>query len=146
MVAVVSSNPPGGNIFFYFLKPSMSILYRNVRFVLKTKNPAEQDLGHKNTVNTYLFYQVCKVHDIVCFRDQYSNADKSWHLNFKHFYLKLVSQLNFLWKIWQRFGNDVVTIQDTSFGQKCLKLRYHSFFALEYWSLKQTMSFTLHTW
>ena len=36
----------------------------------------EQDLGHKNTVNTYLFYQVCKVHDIVCFRDQYSNAEK----------------------------------------------------------------------
>ena len=38
MVAVVSSNPTGGN-FFYFLKPSMSILYRNVRFVLKMKNP-----------------------------------------------------------------------------------------------------------
>ena len=25
----------------------------------------EQDLGHENMVNTYLFYQVCKVHDIV---------------------------------------------------------------------------------
>ena len=37
----------------------------------------EQDLGHKNRVNTYLFYQVCKVHDIVCFGDQYSNADNS---------------------------------------------------------------------
>ena len=37
----------------------------------------EQGLGHKNTVNTYLFYQVCKVHDIVCFGDQCSNAEKS---------------------------------------------------------------------
>ena len=37
----------------------------------------EQDLDHKNIVNTYLFYQVCKVHDIVCFRDQYSNGEKS---------------------------------------------------------------------
>ena len=24
----------------------------------------EQDLGNENIVNTYLFYQVCKVHDI----------------------------------------------------------------------------------
>ena len=38
MVAVVSSNPTGRNFFFYFLKPSMSILYRSVRYVLKTKN------------------------------------------------------------------------------------------------------------
>ena len=37
----------------------------------------EQDLGRKHTVNTYLFYQVCKVYDIVYFGDQYSNAQKS---------------------------------------------------------------------
>ena len=37
----------------------------------------EQDLDHTKTVNTYLFYQVCKVHDIVCFGDQYSNGEKS---------------------------------------------------------------------
>ena len=68
----------------------------------------EQDLGHKNTVNTYLFYQVCKVPDIVSFRDQYSNAENSSHLSFKHFCLELVSQLNIcerfdknLAKIWQ---------------------------------------------
>ena len=36
----------------------------------------EQDLGHENIVNTYLFYQVCKVQDIVCFRDKYSNVEK----------------------------------------------------------------------
>ena len=32
-----------------------------------------QDLCHENMdlVSTYLFYQVCKVHDIVCLRDQY---------------------------------------------------------------------------
>ena len=34
-VGVVSSNPTGGN----FLKPSMSLLYRNIRYVLKTKDP-----------------------------------------------------------------------------------------------------------
>ena len=28
----------------------------------------EQDLDHENIVNTYLFYQVCKVHDIVLFQ------------------------------------------------------------------------------
>ena len=38
MVAVVSSNHTGGKFFFYFLKPLMSILYRNVRFGMKTKN------------------------------------------------------------------------------------------------------------
>ena len=37
----------------------------------------EQDLDLKNIVNTYLFYQVCKVYDIVYFRDQYSNTEKS---------------------------------------------------------------------
>ena len=30
-------------------------------------------------------------------------------------------------KFWQKFGNDTVTIQDTSFRQKCLKLRYEAF-------------------
>ena len=45
MVAVVSSNPTGGSFIFYFLKPSMSILYRNIRFVLKTKNP-DKSLKH----------------------------------------------------------------------------------------------------
>ena len=29
------------------------------------------------TVNTYLFYQVCKVHEIVCFGDQTANVEKS---------------------------------------------------------------------
>ena len=33
-----------------------------------------QDLGCENIVNTYLFYQVCKVHDIVCFGHQFANA------------------------------------------------------------------------
>ena len=68
----------------------------------------EPDLGHENIVNTYLFYQVCKVHDIVCFGDQSVNAEKSRHLSFGYFFLKLVSH--------------AVTTQDTSFRQKCLKL------------------------
>ena len=35
----------------------------------------EQDLGQENIdlVNTYLFYQVCTVHDIVCLGDQSAN-------------------------------------------------------------------------
>ena len=33
----------------------------------------EQDLDHENIVNTYLFHQVCKVHDLICFREQYSS-------------------------------------------------------------------------
>ena len=40
----------------------------------------DQDLDHENIVNTYLFYQVYKVNDIVCFRDQYSNAEKPWYI------------------------------------------------------------------
>ena len=51
----------------------------------------DQDLDHENIVNTYLSCQVCKVNDIVCFRDQYSNAEKPWYLSFRHFCLKLVS-------------------------------------------------------
>ena len=34
----------------------------------------EQDIGHKNLVNTYLFYQVCKVHNIVCLEEQSAYA------------------------------------------------------------------------
>ena len=34
----------------------------------------KQDLGHDNLVNTYLFYQVCKVHNIVCFGHQSANV------------------------------------------------------------------------
>ena len=30
----------------------------------------EQDLGHDNIVNTYLFYQVCKMESIVWFGDK----------------------------------------------------------------------------
>ena len=37
----------------------------------------EQDLGHENIVNTCLFYQVCKMYNIVCFGDQFANAEKS---------------------------------------------------------------------
>ena len=51
----------------------------------------EKHLAHGNIVNTYLFYQVCKVHDIGYFGGQSANADKSWHLSFRHFCLKLVS-------------------------------------------------------
>ena len=40
----------------------------------------EQDLGHENIVKTYLFYW-----------DQSANAENSWHLSFRHFYLKLMS-------------------------------------------------------
>ena len=45
-------------------------------------------------VNTCLFYQACKVHGIVCFGDQSSNAEKSWPLSFSYFCLKLVCRAN----------------------------------------------------
>ena len=56
---------------------------------------------------TYLFYQVCRVHDIFYFGDQSAIVGKSWHLSFRYFCLKLMF--------------NAVTIQDTSFRQKCLK-------------------------
>ena len=40
----------------------------------------EQDLGRENIVNTYLFYQVCKVHGTVCFGDQFANAEKKFYV------------------------------------------------------------------
>ena len=52
-------------------------LYLTINDLLPVLLGNEQDLGHENIVNTYLLYQVCKVYDIVCFRDQYSNAEKS---------------------------------------------------------------------
>ena len=38
----------------------------------------QQDLCHKNIdlVNIYLFYQVCKMHEIVCFRDHSANVKR----------------------------------------------------------------------
>ena len=74
----------------------------------------EQDLCHKNTVNTYLFYQVCKVYDIACFGAEFPNAEKWWHLSFRHFWPKPVPQLNFiknLAKIRQWFDNDAAIIR-----------------------------------
>ena len=44
-----------------------------------------------SVVHTCLFYQACKVHDIVYLGDQSAKAEKSWHLSFQHFSQKLVS-------------------------------------------------------
>ena len=41
--------------------------YSTINDQLPVLSGNEQDLGHENIVNTYLFYQVYKVHDIVCF-------------------------------------------------------------------------------
>ena len=51
-------------------------IFGKVLFTLPVLPGNDQDLDHENMVNTYFFYQVCKVNDIVCFRDQYSNAEK----------------------------------------------------------------------
>ena len=40
--------------------------------------------------------------------------------------------------------SNVVTIEDTGFKQKCMKLRCHGFCALADWSLKQEMSKKKH--
>ena len=41
-------------------------LYLTINDPLPVLSGKEQDLGHEYTVNTYLFYKVCKVYDIVC--------------------------------------------------------------------------------
>ena len=48
--------------------------YLNINDPLPVLPGNEQDFGQENIVNTYLFYQVWKVYDIVCFKDQHSNA------------------------------------------------------------------------
>ena len=57
----------------------LSKFYLNIKFhgPLPILPGNEQDLNHKKMVNTYLFYQVYKVHDIVCFGNQFPNAEKS---------------------------------------------------------------------
>ena len=52
------------------------LFYLTINDILPVLPGNDQDLDHENIVNTYLFYQVCKVNDIVCFRDHYSNAEK----------------------------------------------------------------------
>ena len=55
--------------------------YLNIKFYGTINDPLpvlqgnEQGLYHENIdlVNTYLFYQVCKVHNFVCLRDQSAN-------------------------------------------------------------------------
>ena len=49
--------------------------YLNINDPLAVLPGNDQDLDHENIVNTYLFYQVCKVNDIVYFRDKYFNAE-----------------------------------------------------------------------
>ena len=43
--------------------------YLTINDLLSVLPGNDQDLDHENIVNTYLFYQVCKVNDILCFRD-----------------------------------------------------------------------------
>ena len=45
---------------FYFI-----LFHFTIKDILPVLPGNEQDLGHENLVNTYLFYQVCKVHNIV---------------------------------------------------------------------------------
>ena len=49
-------------------------LYGTINDFLPILPGNEQDLGHEYIVNTYLFYQVCKMHDIVYLGDQSANA------------------------------------------------------------------------
>ena len=58
-----------GKVLFISLK-----FYETMNDPLPVLPGKEQDLGHEKIVNTYLFYQVCKVHNIVCLGDQSANA------------------------------------------------------------------------
>ena len=60
--------------------------------------------------------------------------NKNFDLQFKPFLPKTGVSIKFLLKIWQRFSNDVVIIQDTSSRQNCLKLRFQGFCILADWS------------
>ena len=137
------------NIVKYLAKFYLDIqFYGTIKYPLPVLPGNEQDLCHENIhlVNTYLFYQVCKVHDIVCLGDQFVKIKKVSHFSFRHFCLKLVSQLNFWQSFVKKFGNDTVTIQDTSFRQKCLKLKCEAFYILADLSPRQTMPCNIHTW
>ena len=86
------------------------------------------------------FTTVCKVHDIVFLADQSANVRNASHLSFQTVLPKSgVLDGNciitiFLSKICQIFNKnlviDTVAIQDTSFRQKCLKLRCEAFYTL----------------
>ena len=52
----------------------MHQIFGKVLLSRKTPLPVLQDLGHGNTVNTYLFYQMC---NSVCFGDYSANEEKS---------------------------------------------------------------------
>ena len=52
-------------------------LYLTINDPLPVLLGNEQDFGHENLVYTYLFYQVCKEHDICCFGDQFPSTEKS---------------------------------------------------------------------
>ena len=58
-----------GKVFFNFK------FYGTIKDLLPVLPDNEQDLCHENIdlVSTYLFYQVYKVHDIVCLGDQSAN-------------------------------------------------------------------------
>ena len=51
----------------------------------------EQDFGHENIANTYMFYQVCKVHDIVLETSLPMQRSHDHDTSFRHFCQKLVS-------------------------------------------------------
>ena len=64
----------------YIVIKYLAEFYLNIKFYGIINDPLpvlpgnEQDLGHENIVNTYLFNQVCKVHNIVCLGDKPANA------------------------------------------------------------------------
>ena len=63
------------NIYQIFGKFYLNIkFYGTINVPLPVLPGNEQDICHANLVNMYLFYQVCKVHDIVCFGHHSANA------------------------------------------------------------------------
>ena len=54
--------------------------YLNIKFYGTINDPLpvlpvnEQDISHENIVNTYLFYQVCKVYNTISFGHQSANT------------------------------------------------------------------------
>ena len=73
--------------------PNFNLILSSKSCSIRTLSAITNGLQPKwvwDQVNTCWFYQACKVHDIVCFGDQSTNAEKSLHLSLRPFCQKLV--------------------------------------------------------
>ena len=83
----------------------MAKFYLNINDPLPVLPRNKQDLVHENIVNTYLFYQVYKVHDIRVFPKVDHSANIA-RIVLVEYTIGSVVELHF----WQRFAKDLAKI------------------------------------